>query len=91
MIESEWRLFQKTKVGGPYEYTPKQLLNLTQPPKKPIGAPKSQKQPEITGTKKQKKNTRNYRPQKAKNDPKIRLTLKVRIQGSIENKSLSAI
>ena len=33
MIESESSLFQKTKVGGPYEYTPKQLLNLTTTPK----------------------------------------------------------
>ena len=30
-------------------------------------------------------------PQKAKNDPKIRPTINVRIQGNIENKSYSAI
>ena len=40
---------------------------------------------------KKPKTTPNYGPQKEKNDPKIRSTLKVKIQGSIENKSYSAV
>ena len=40
----------KTKVGGPYEYTPKQLLNLTQIPKSPSGPPKTKNDPKIRST-----------------------------------------
>ena len=49
---------------------PKKRFNLTQTPKKAHWGPKKPK------------TTRKYGPQKAKNDPKIRSTLKVRIKGA---------
>ena len=47
MIESESSLFQKTKVGGPYKYTPKQLWTLTQPKTSPLGPQKVTNDPKI--------------------------------------------